>query len=105
MYGVDSLFLTRTQVTKMSVVFNNVFRRIFRMSRRTSMRIIYNFMGIKTLDCIYEERLMCLIRNCGFSNVELIRLFHTLCIERSEMLYICYKYDVHVKYVFGHDKK
>ena len=25
---------------------------------------------------MYEERLMCLIRNCGVSNAELIRLFH-----------------------------
>ena len=28
-YGLDSLFFTRTQVAKMSVVFNNIFRRIF----------------------------------------------------------------------------
>ena len=33
------------------------------MSRCTTMRIIYNFLGITTIDCMYAERLMCLIRN------------------------------------------
>ena len=94
MHGSDSLFLTRTQVTKIPVDFNNVFRKIFRISRHTSMRIINNFLGIKTLDCMYEEKLMCLIRNCGAFNIELIRLFQTLCKARSEIQPICYKFDL-----------
>ena len=44
---------------------------------------------------MYKERLMRQIRNCVASNVELIRLFQTLCIARSEIRSICYKYDVH----------
>ena len=35
MYGLDSLFVTRTLIIKMPVVFNDVCRRIFRMTRRT----------------------------------------------------------------------
>ena len=62
MYGLDFLFLTHTQVTKMSVVFNDiVYQRIFHMSRRSSMRIIFIFLGIKTLDCMYEEKLINLL--------------------------------------------
>ena len=40
---------------------------------------------------------MCLIRNCGASNVELIglRLFQTLCTARPEIQSVCYKHDVH----------
>ena len=83
MYGLDFLFLTCTQVTKMSAVFNNVFKRIFRMCRRTSVKIIYNSSDLKTLDCMNEERLMCVNRNCGASTVELIRLFQTLCTPGS----------------------
>ena len=65
------------------------------MSRRTFIRTMYHFLGIKTLDCMYENRLMCLIRNCDASNVELIRLFQTLCTTRAQIQSICYKYDVH----------
>ena len=68
----------------MSVVFINVFRKILRMSRCTSMRIIYNLLNIKTFNSMYEDRIMCLIKNCGASNVELIRLFQTLCTARCE---------------------
>ena len=56
------------------------------MSRRTS--IYENNMklfGIRTLDCLYKERLMCLIINFGASNVELIKLFQTLRTTRPEM--------------------
>ena len=69
----------------MSVVFNNVLRRIFGMSRRTFMRIICNFVGNKKLGCLYERKLMCLNRNCGASNVKLIRLFQNLCTASSEV--------------------
>ena len=55
LYGVDSLFLRTEQVRKMSVSFNIVFRHIFHMSKFSSMRAIYNFLGTKTLDCIYKE--------------------------------------------------
>ena len=56
------------------------------------------------LDCMYEERLMCLIRNCGASNAELIRLFQTLHTARSEIQSICYKYDVHANVFEGMTK-
>ena len=36
---------------------------------------LYNILGNKTLNCIYEERLMSSIRNCGASDIESIKLF------------------------------
>ena len=50
---------------------------------------------------MYEERLTCLIRDCSASNVELIRLFQILCIARSDIQFICYKYDVHASMFVG----
>ena len=47
------------------------------------MRIINYFICIKNLDRMNEERLTCLIRNCDVSNVELMKLFQTLCAARS----------------------
>ena len=44
------------------------------MSRRTSIRIKCNLIGTKALDVIHEGRLMCLMRYCGTSNVELFNL-------------------------------
>ena len=82
------------------------FGEFFCMSRRSSMRIMYNFLDIKTLDCLYEEKLICLIRNCGASNVELIRLFHiSLCTARSDIQSICYKFDVFANMSVGVTKK
>ncbi len=101
LYGVDSVFLKCNQIRKMSVAFNTVFRRIFHMSKRSSMRVIYHYIGTKTLDCIYEERLTCLIRNCGFSNCSLLRFCTLFCTSRQEFLDICYKYDVHVNMSVG----
>ena len=71
------------------------------MSRRTSMRIIYNFLGVKTLDCMCEERFMCLIRNCGASYVELIRLLQTLCTAKLDVQSTCFKYAVHTNMSVG----
>ena len=69
LYGIDSVFLKRAQIKRMSVAFNAVLRHIF-------------LIGTKTLDCLYEERLMCLIRNCGCSNSELLRFCCLLCTAR-----------------------
>jgi hypothetical protein len=102
-YGIDSVFLTIEQIHKMSVTFNTVFRRIFHMSRSTSMRLIYNFLGIKTFDCLYDERHLCLIRNCCFSSCELLRLCCSCCYERCWNT--CFKYDVHFNLSVGFIKK
>ena len=93
LYGVDSIFITKDQIRKLSVAFNTAFRRVFHMSRFSSMRLLYSFMGFKTLDCLYEERLMCLIRNCSSSECELLRMYSELCFARCWD--ICLKYDVH----------
>ena len=50
MYSLDSLFFTRSQFTKMLVVFNNVFKRIFVcLQTHLNKNNIY-FLGIKTSD-------------------------------------------------------
>jgi hypothetical protein len=96
LYGIDSLFLKREQVRKLSVAFNSVFRRIFHMSRFTSMRVIYNFIGTMSLDCLYEERLFCLCRNCFQSESAVIKCCGMMCTARQEFSDICFKHDVHV---------
>ena len=63
------------------------------MSKYSSMRVIYHFICTKTLDCLYEERLMCLIRNCGCSNSELLRFCCLFCTARQEFIDLAYKYD------------
>ena len=100
-----TLFLKRAQIKRISVAFNTVFRRIFHMSKYSSMRVIYHFIGTKTLDCLYEERLMCLIRNCGCSNSELLRFCCLLCTARQEFMDLAFKYDVHVNMLVGFIKK
>ena len=45
------------------------------MSRHAFCENNAYFLGMKTFDCMYEERLMSLIRNCGASYVELISHF------------------------------
>ena len=48
--------LTKSKKTE---AFNTVFRRIFRVSRFTSMRLIYNFIGTKILiDYLYYQDLV-----------------------------------------------
>ena len=105
LYGIDSVFLKRAQIKRMSVAFNTVFRRIFHMSKYSSMRVMYHFIGTKTLDCLYEERLMCLIRNCGCSNSELLKFCCLLCTARQEFIDLAYKYDVRVNMSVGFIKK
>ena len=48
-----------------------------------------------------EEKLMCLTRNYGASDEELITLFQTLCTARSEIQSICCKYDLHASMSMG----
>ena len=81
------------QIKRMSVAFNTVFRRIFNMSKFSSMRIIYNFIGTKTLDCIYDERCFCLFRNCFTSSFELLRFCSLFASSQRDLNF---KYDVHL---------
>ena len=93
LYGVDSVSLMKGQIKRMSVAFNTVFRRIFNMSKFSSMRIIYNFIGTKTLDCIYDERCFCLFRNCFTSSFELLRFCSLFASSQRDLNF---KYDVHL---------
>ena len=91
LYGIDSVSLMKCQIRRMSVAL--VFRRIFKMSKFSSMRIIYNFIGTKTLDCLYDESCFCLIRNCYNSSFELLRFCSLLASFQRDLN--C-KYDLHL---------
>ena len=41
LFGIDSVSLMKCQIRRMSVVFNTVFRGIFKMSKFSSMRVIF----------------------------------------------------------------
>ena len=58
----------------MSVAFNSVFRRIFVLSRYTSVKVIYNFIDTKLLEYMYYECLLSssLLSNCNRSDCELL---------------------------------
>ena len=70
-FGNNSVSLMKCQIRRMSVAL--VFRRIFKMSKFSSMRIIYNFISTKTLDCLNDERCFCLMRNCYNLSFDLLR--------------------------------
>ena len=89
LYGIDSVSLMTGQIRRMSVAFNTVFRRIFKMSKFSPMRIIYNFIGIKTLDCLYDERCFCLMRNCYNTSFDLLRFCS---------LFVSFQRDLNCKY-------
>jgi hypothetical protein len=105
LYGIDSVFLKCEQIKRMSVAFNTVFRRIFHMSKFSSMRLIYHFLGTKSLDCLYEERFVCLVRNCTVSDFDLLRLCGSISCKNVSFIDICHKYDVHVNMSVSHIKK
>ena len=105
LYGIDSICLKVEQVRKMSVVFNTVFRRIFHMSRFSSMRLIYSYIGTKTLDYLYHERLISLHSQCCISEFDLLRCCANLRSSQDDIINICLFYDVHINMNFAFIKK
>jgi hypothetical protein len=105
LYGIDSVCLKCEQIRRMSIAFNTVFRRIFHMSKFSSMRLIYHFIGTKTLECLYEERFVCLVRNCSISDFDLLRFCSFFSSTRDSFVNICHKFDVHINMTINHIKK
>ena len=94
LYGIDSVSLMKCQIKRMSVAFKTVFRKIFKMSKLSSIRIIYNFIGTKTLDCLYDDRCFCLMQNCYNSLFDLLRFCRLFASSQCDLNG---KYDLHLQ--------
>ena len=55
-YGMECFELFSEQRRKMRVAFNTVIRRIFKLSKYTSVHDVIVFMGSKPSDIILDER-------------------------------------------------
>lgn len=73
LYGLECIVLNSAQRHKLNVAFNNVMRRIFKVSRRTSVRNLLYYVGIKPVKILLDERRCLLLASCLSSNAGVLR--------------------------------
>ena len=61
------------------------------------MRLIFDSIGIKTLDCLYHEHLINLHNQCCNSEFDLLRSYSNLHSSRDDIQDICLYHNVHIK--------
>ena len=71
LHGLECFKLYNWQKQKLSVSFNTIIRRIFNLSRMSSIRNLWFYMGIKPIKTLFDEKksllvLSCLHKNCMY---------------------------------------
>jgi hypothetical protein len=93
-YGLECFKLLEQQKHKLCVALNTVVRRIFNMSRRTSVRDIIVYAGSKPCDVMLDERHFLLLRECLRSDYGIVRLCGRLHGQLKYVTKICLTYGV-----------
>jgi Reverse transcriptase (RNA-dependent DNA polymerase) len=94
-YGMECFALLSEQRRKLSVAFNTVIRRIFKLSRYTSVRDIIIIVGSKPCDVLVDERRVLQLLTCLKGDCDVIRICGRLLCNSRDLMRIFMKYDVH----------
>ena len=89
MYGIECFRLLDSQKRKIKVLFNFVIRRIFKISKFSSVRKIINLIGSKVGHILLNERLFLLIISCLRSECNFIKDLSAMLQYTDDSNHIC----------------
>jgi hypothetical protein len=95
-YGVDIVKISKQQLHQLSVSFNTVVRRVFHLSRISSVRYILFVLGHLPFPMLCDQRRIALLSDCSRSDSDLLRLCSLLAVSSTSGFSTCMKYDVHL---------
>ena len=94
-YGLECVRLKAAQKQRLSVSFNTVIRRVFKLSRYTSVKNVIFYVGGKPVKILLDERRCLLIKSCLYGSCGILRKCARLVGWTDDFMRIRCTYGVH----------
>ena len=93
-YGLECFNLLNSQRQQITMAFNTVIRKIFKLSKHTSVRHVIHYIGSKPCKILIDERRCLLISLCLTSCYASVKNIALLYILSDDFNFLCVNYDI-----------